>query len=546
MHLYKPALCLMMVLTVLVCDARTQHYEDAKVLAPDGSEDDKFGYPIDLAGDIAVISARGNRVQGIDMGAAYVFRRDQGTGAWNVEARLIPSDGIDDCNFGDTIAAEGDIVVIGADHAKPFGFGSGAAYVFRYDQGTGAWSEEAILTAPYGSSFNHFGCAVTICGGVIAVGADQYYMAGGIQSGAAFVFSQDQVSGSWECDATVYPSDGADYDDFGCSVSLSGDLLVVGAEKDDNDNGDDTGSAYVFRHDPGSGSWIEEAKLLPAGGGEEDEEFGRNVAISGDVIAVGKVQDDDLPRNCCPVHLFRHDSGSGTWVEEVELIASDIEEDDLFGMGPAAISGDIILVGAGADDDSASNAGSVYVFHFDQDSGTWIEEAKLLASDADVGDGFGACAIDGSRAFIGATGDDDNGSRSGSAYAFSLDYPLPDMRVNGENGPLTLSPSDDITLTVALDPRSYDGQPADWWIFVERNAVSTWWAEYRQGLKPKWTKTATPIRFAGATLRTVNGYTVLGPRTLPVGDWIFGFAVDGNKNGQYDASFLDKVMVTVF
>jgi hypothetical protein len=66
-------------LAVPVCDAHAQHYEEAKVLAPDGNEDDRFGYPVDLAGDIAVISAPGNRVQGIDMGAAYVYRRDQGS-----------------------------------------------------------------------------------------------------------------------------------------------------------------------------------------------------------------------------------------------------------------------------------------------------------------------------------------------------------------------------------------------------------------------------------------------------------------------------------
>jgi hypothetical protein len=56
---------------------------------------------------------------------------------------------------------------------------------------------------------------------------------------------------------------------------------------------------------------------------------------------------------------------------------------------------------------------------------------------------------------------------------------------------------------------------------------------------------ATPIRFAGATLRTVNGYTVLGPRTMPAAQWEFGFAVDDDRDGIYDASFIDTVDVSV-
>ena len=62
---------------------------------------------------------------------------------------------------------------------------------------------------------------------------------------------------------------------------------------------------------------------------------------------------------------------------------------------------------------------------------------------------------------------------------------------------------------------------------------------------PSWTHSATPIRFLGSPLVTVNDFTVLGPRTLPAGVWVFGFAVDANRNGQYDGSFIDTVEVTV-
>lgn len=122
--------------------------------------------------------------------------------------------------------------------------------------------------------------------------------------------------------------------------------------------------------------------------------------------------------------------------------------------------------------------------------------------------------------------------------------PVPDVKVNGDDGPLYLTPNDNITVAIHLDPGSLDGEYADWWVYAERDASTMWWAKYRSGQKPKWTKIGTPIRFAGATLRTVNGYTVLGPRTLPAGNWVFGFAVD-DKDGTYQGTYADTVEVNV-
>lgn len=133
-------------------------------------------------------------------------------------------------------------------------------------------------------------------------------------------------------------------------------------------------------------------------------------------------------------------------------------------------------------------------------------------------------------------------------YQVDVDFmvlPIPDVKVNGDDGPLYLTPSDDITVTIALDPGDLDGQPADWWVLGGKLTSDPWWAKFRQGQKPKWTKSTTPIRFAGATLRTVNGYTVLGPRTLPGGDWVFVFAVDDNKDGVLDSTFQDIVEVNI-
>jgi hypothetical protein len=122
--------------------------------------------------------------------------------------------------------------------------------------------------------------------------------------------------------------------------------------------------------------------------------------------------------------------------------------------------------------------------------------------------------------------------------------PVPDIKVNGDDGPLTVQTTDDVTVTVHLDPGVMDGDPADWWIYVERDNGDEWWAKYRSGLKPKWTKTTVPLRFAGATLRSVNNYTVLGPRTFPTGTFDWHFAVD-DKNGFYEGTYIDTATLTI-
>lgn len=122
--------------------------------------------------------------------------------------------------------------------------------------------------------------------------------------------------------------------------------------------------------------------------------------------------------------------------------------------------------------------------------------------------------------------------------------PYPDIFINGDDGPLYLTESDMITVTIDLDPGDLEGMPADWWVFLEHDAMDTWYCRYNKG-DPKWSVAPPIVRFGGATLRSVSGFSVLGPRTLPVGHYVFTFAVDDNKDDIYDGTFLDTVVLTV-
>lgn len=531
------AAVLFFLFTAAATPAWAQQTEDAKLLASDGAYGDYFGESVAASGDVIVVCADGDDI-GSEQGSAYVFRYDPGSATWIQEQKLLPA--VND-GFAKSAAVDGDVIVIGASHA---GVNlTGAAYVFRYDSGAGTWSEEQKLVASDGDDYDRFGVSVSISGDAILVGAYGDDPAGS-SSGSAYVFRYDPGSESWIEEDKLVASDGSSGAHFGESVSLSGGVALVGANGDSVIQ-DDMGSAYVFRFDSGSGSWIEEDKLT-ASNGAEDDKFGSSVSVSGDAAVIGAPFSDVKGNNSGAAYAFRYDSGSGSWIEEADLTPSDGFKIDNFG-NSIFIDGDTALIGSVGDGVCEINTGSAYLYRYDPGAGSWSAGPKLYASDGANLDRFGASvALSGGFAVVGAGGDDDLGNGSGSAYVFdaTLAAAVPDIKVNGLDGPLTLTTGDDVTVKVALDPGDFDGVDADWWVVARKVSSGTWWAQFRPGLKPKWTKSTDPIPFAGATMRTVNGYKVLGPPTLPAGTWNFAFALD-YKNDKYEGTHIDLVKVTV-
>jgi hypothetical protein len=165
--------------------------------------------------------------------------------------------------------------------------------------------------------------------------------------------------------AKLNASDGDSNDGFGWSVAMSrdGSRALIGADGDEDPNGDDAGSAYVFSQ--GGGSWSEEAKLTPSDGDSEDF-FGNSVAVSGDgsTALVGQSADED-PNGDDAGSAYVFSRADGGWSEEATLSASDGDDGD--GFGPSvAVSGDgsTALISAPLDEEDPydANAGSAYVF----------------------------------------------------------------------------------------------------------------------------------------------------------------------------------------
>ena len=388
-------------------------FEDAKITASDGEEFDAFGFSVSIFGDTAVIGAPGDDDNEADSGSAYVYRYNGSD--WVEEGpKLTASDGEADDLFGFSVSIAGDKAVIGAYGDSDDGQSSGSAYVFRYNGN--AWVEDEKLTASDAAAFDLFGYSVSISGNAIVVGAHGD-SDDGPASGSAYVFRYD--GNSWVEEEKLTAYDGAEADRFGRSVSISGNKVLVGAFAD-NDDGANSGSAYVFRYN--GNAWVEDEKLTASDGAAVDQ-FGGSVSISGNTAVIGAANDDDNGSDSGSAYVFRFDGDN--WVEEEKLTPSDGAEADRFGIS-VSISANSVVVGAEMDDDAGSSSGSAYVFT--NDGGGWQEETKLTASDGMQFATFGgSVSIFADTAVVATIGDDENGELSGSAYVFGEVVAVPSL-----------------------------------------------------------------------------------------------------------------------
>jgi len=346
--------------------------------------------------------------------------------------------------FGYSASISGDYAIVGAidgDIDSPLQEDTGSAYVFYFDGLN--WIQQAKLTASDAAPADKFGSSVSIDGDYAIVGA-YYDDDNEDNSGSAYVFKRNGTD--WIEQAKLVASDGTFGDRFGTSVSISGDYAVVGASGDDP-CGTNSGSAYIFKRDTDP-NWVEQAKLT-ASDGAGGAVFGRSVSISGDYVIVGAANHNDDGKWAGAAYIFRR-FGDPNWLQQDKLTPSDPEPGDSFGSS-VSISGYYAIVGAHGDDDNGGNSGSAYIF---KRSGVdWIKQAKLIASDGAKLDQFGlAVSINGDYAIIGAFGNDTNGSNSGAAYIFGPNEVDPnnwtqDNKLTASDG----ESSDHFGVSVAID-----------------------------------------------------------------------------------------------
>jgi len=423
--------------------------EQEKLLALDGGEDDWFGWSVSINNEYAIVGAPNDDQNGEDSGAAYIFKLEDTF--WIEGQKLVGSDGTEGAHFGYSVSIYGGYAIIGVPDDNDYGNYSGSAYIFKNDGDT--WIEEQKLLASDGVAGDVFGFSVSIKGDYLIIGSHGNDDNGG-NSGAAYIFKNN--GNTWVEEQKLLASDGEPGDIFGLSVSIDDDFVIIGAGGDD-DYGNYSGSAFIFYND--GTAWIEQDKIIASDGAEQDY-FGGSVSISGDYVIIGARLDDDNGDNSGSAYIFKH--YYSTWVQQTKLLPSDGEEDDRFGYSVSLYRGYAIIGSNYDDNENGVYSGSAYIFNKDDTS--WIESQKLLASDGAMGDHFGcSVSIDGYYATIGARGDDDNGEYSGSAYVFKK--PIPDLDCTDDG---TLSWSDvrpGVNLDGFITVDNFGGEPdslLDW------------------------------------------------------------------------------------
>ncbi|MEE9129260.1 MAG: FG-GAP repeat protein [Phycisphaerales bacterium] len=399
--------------------------EIQKLTASDASGGEHFGTSVRIFGELLVVGV----TKGGDLansGAAYVFRLEAKTQMWGEQQRLTPIDaGVGD-NFGISAAinpTDPNVIVVGAYLDDDNGFNSGSAYVFRYNPDSQLWAQEQKLTAWDGDELDRFGWSVAVWGDVAMIGAllDEDPVQ---TTGSVYVFGYDADSRTWVQQQKLIPSDTQFHGAFGSSVSLQGDVVLIGASTD-SEQGSGAGAAYIFGYDAKTQTWVEQQKLLASDGGGA---FGWwHIALDGDTALIGAFTADAPPLfNVGAAYVFRFDGKQ--WIEEQKLTASDGRGGDKFGWS-VSLQGDLALIGAPTDDDYANSSGSAYIFAFD---GTeWNETAKLRYEEVQDVHTFGiSVSTDGEHVIVGANATTVNGDiEAGAAYIYGG---LGDCNENGE------------------------------------------------------------------------------------------------------------------
>jgi len=397
---------LLVLMTVIICSsafiatARANWQQQDKLLSLDGAAGDTFGISVSISGDYAIAGAAWDDG---GTGSAYIFRRSDvpDDPNWYQQARLTASDRAYGDLFGNSVSIRGEYAIVGASNSDDNGHDSGSAYIFKRD-GT-SWVQQAKLLPSDGAADDQFGVFVSINGDYAIVGATRGD-GNETNSGSAYVFKRNDVPDdpNWYEQAKLLALDGAAGDYFGLSVSISGDYCLVAARADD-DNGTDSGSAYIFKRSdvPDDPNWYEQAKLL-ASDGEAGDQFGYGVSITGSYCLVGATCGDGNETNSGSAYVFKRSDvpDDPNWYEQAKLLAFDGEAGDQFGSG-VSITGGYAIVGAYSDDDNGDRSGSAYIFK--RRGTSWIEVDKIIASDGISEDFFGlSVSISGDYAIAGA------------------------------------------------------------------------------------------------------------------------------------------------
>ncbi|MBY0313798.1 MAG: FG-GAP repeat protein [Phycisphaerales bacterium] len=355
----------------------------------DAGSGDRFGSPISIHGNVLVVGSLGDDIgANVNQGSAYVYERAAPDQPWVQVAKLLAFDGGANHEFGNSVIAQDDTIIVGARQENAQ---RGAAYVFRKDQ-SGSWVNTQKLTCAALDTRNpndYFGHDMAIDGNTLAISA----FSDDVGGGAVYVFVRGS-SGSWNASAKLQAFD-EEVDNLGYSIGLRGDTIVAGAPLSDR-GVVDRGAVVVFTRS--NGVWTQRVRITPpetTGGAY----FGESVDLSGDTLVVGAYAQVNGGIRPGATYVF---TGSGaTWTQQARLDPPDGGDNDQFGFG-LVLRGDLLAVSSvTANVENLVDAGATYIYG--RIGSSWTLRQKVTAFDKATGDQFGFFpTLDGTTLYAGA------------------------------------------------------------------------------------------------------------------------------------------------
>ena len=318
-------------------------------------------------------------------------------------------------SFGMTVDIDGNTAAVGASGFQFSDFPLPVVCVYTREAAN--WTKEQCLAEEdeVPNSGDNYGFAIAVSGNTLVVGAATD-VTNGVTGGAVYVYVRD--GHTWSLQQKLFASDRANFDQFGVAVDVVGDTIVVGAHGD-NDEGFQTGAAYVFRRN--GTTWTEEQKLK-ASDAAPDTAFGVSVALSGQTVAIGAPGESSGALSSGAVYVFVNDGTS--WQQQGKIKANRTMNNQQLG-STVSVSGDTIvaaapgeLIGEPAGDlNNVLSKGAVYIF---QRTGTsWDHQKRFFERDRNRTGGFAVrAAIDGDTIIVGDPTYDAGARFTGAVYVF--------------------------------------------------------------------------------------------------------------------------------
>jgi hypothetical protein len=384
----------------------TPFLQAARLTASDAAANDALGQSVAISGNTVVV---GSPLANGGQGVAYVFT-EPGSGWADMTqvAELTASDAAVSAGFGESVSISGNTIVVGADGATVGGNSlQGAAYVFTEPAfGWTNMTQTAKLTASDGAAYDLFGASVSIFGNTIVAGSEYATVGANSQQGSAYIFTEPgSVWTNMTQTAELTASDGAAFDHFGDAVAISGNTVAVGAFYATVGGNVEQGAAYLFTKPAAGWSNMNQTAKLTESGRAGGDNFGISISISGNTVVVGADNAMVNGNRQGAAYLFVEPGANWTnMTQTARLTASDGAAGDLFGVS-VSTSGSTVVVGADeATVGANSEQGAAYVFT--EPSTGWAnmtQTAKLTASDGAAGDFFGiSVAIGGNTIVVGS------------------------------------------------------------------------------------------------------------------------------------------------